>query len=302
MSPKTVGILFLYIMYHRILPALFLLFVSLTTMSNRNGRAASQNSGNTGAPGDEMIAGAPRTCVNCHGGPAITASLNITVLQSNGQPVTSYVPGQSYTARVTITAAGTNLRGYGFQMIALRDGNNSDLDGFSDPSTGNNFKIATISNGRTYAEHAGISTSNTFEVPWKAPATGTGNITFYASGNGVNNNNGSSGDGAGVATLKMTEAGTTSADQPRHLPLKVSLSPNPLREGGTLVIENSDDTADIDVQRIDIQGRLTTVEHVKATDQTLRAVYLNSADWLPGLYWLRVSSGSFVRTISVLKL
>lgn len=269
-------------------------------MSNRNGRAASQNSGNTGAPGDETIAGAPRTCVNCHGSSAITASLQLTLLNAAGQPVTTYTPGQMYTARLTITASGTGLSGYGFQMIALRNANNGDTDGFSDPSNTNNFKIATISNGRTYAEHAGISNSNVFEVLWQAPVAGTGSVTFYASGNGVNRNNGSSGDGAADAQLKVTETGTSSVKSP-DVPvfLRMAFSPNPLREKGILLIETAQ-AAPCQVAITDLQGR--TVATSVSSSQQIHTFEWDAADWVPGLYWVRVSSGGHAKTLHLLKI
>jgi hypothetical protein len=219
--------------------SLFFLFLAFVAMSNRNGRASSQNSGNTGAPGDEMIAGAPRTCVNCHGGTNISADLLITLLNAAGNVVTEYTPGADYTARVTINASGTGLSGYGFQMIALRDNGNVDIKGFSDPNNTNNYKLGTISNGRTYAEHANISTPNTFDVAWKAPVAGTGDVTFYASGNGVNRNNGSSGDGADNGVLKVKEAQPTSVSNtmyqyPRNF---VNVYPNPIFGRAVVQIE-----------------------------------------------------------------
>lgn len=200
--------------------------VLLLSMGNKNGRASSANRGNTGAPGDETSLGQPKTCMNCHNQGPITASLAITVLDNNNQPVTQYQPGQQYTASVKITGNGTTIQGYGFQMIALRDAGNTDLDGFTDVNP-NNYKIASISNGRTYAEHDNISGSNTFNVKWKAPAAGTGSVTFYAAGNAVNGNGTTSGDGAGFSNLKLTEASSVATAEPDEL-LPIRIFPNPM--------------------------------------------------------------------------
>ncbi len=70
----------------------------------------------------------------------------------------------------------------------------------------NNYKIATIPNGRTYAEHDNVSTPNIFNVVWTAPAAGTGNVT-YAAGNAVDKNGLNSGDGSSVTTLKTKRIG-----------------------------------------------------------------------------------------------
>jgi len=281
--------------------SLFFLFVAFVSMSNRNGRAASQGMGNTGAPGDEMIAGAPRTCVNCHGGPTISASLSIHVLDSNGDTVNTYVPGKDYTARVNIIASGTGLSGYGFQMIALSDAGNVDLDGFSDPNTTNNYKIATISNGRTYAEHANISTPNTFDVLWKAPVAGTGNITFYTSGNGVNRNNGSSGDGAGNAVLKMTEKTNSVSAITLEPPAQnhISIAPNPVLSEASLSIAVLE-AAQYQIEVVDLNGRpiWSSKEFLKAAQNTLP---LPSADWSSGIYLVRVSNKRTSMTAKFLK-
>jgi hypothetical protein len=173
----------------------YLLFLTtlgaLVLPASKNGRASQDKTGNTGAPGDDANPnGTPRICTYCHFG-AAAPQVSIRVLDAGGDTVTAYIPGQQYTARVAINTNITTLTGFGFQMIALRDNGNVDLDGFSDPgnNTVNNYKIATIPNGRTYAEHDNVSVNNSqFNVVWTAPAAGTGPVTFYAAGNAVNRN------------------------------------------------------------------------------------------------------------------
>lgn len=262
-------------------------FISLFLMGNRNGRAASQNTGNTGAPGDETIGGMPRTCVNCHNTGPILANLALQVLDGAGKSVTQYTPGQQYTAKVTITASGSTNLGYGFQMIALRDNGNVDLDGFTDPSTTNNFKIATIANGRTYAEHNGISTPNTFEVPWKAPVAGSGNITFYVAGNGVNRNNNSSGDGAAAIKLQMTEATTADKTPELVLPL-LELAPNPAVNHTRLRMQAAQ-TGSYQIAAFDLSGRSVWASSLALSAGHTKDVDLEVSNWPRGLYLLRVS-------------
>lgn len=262
-------------------------FMALVLMGNRNGRAASQGMGNTGAPGDETIGGTPRTCVGCHNGGPIVASLALQVLDDAGNSVTQYTPGKQYTAKVTITASGNANLGYGFQMIALRDNGNVDLDGFTDPSTTNNFKIATIANGRTYAEHNGISTPNTFEVPWKAPAAGTGNVTFYAAGNGVNRNNNSSGDGAAAIKLQMTEATTADKTPELVLPL-LELAPNPAVNHTRLRIQ-VEQTGTYQIAAFDLSGRSVWTTARTLSEGHPSDIDLDVANWPRGLFLLRIS-------------
>ena len=182
-----------------------LLLLATLLMSNENGRAFSQGKGNTGAPGDEIIGGGtPRTCKSCHSAGAFSPSMTIEVLNDADQPVTTYIPGASYTARVTVTASGAPV-GYGFQMLSLFDSDNTDVAAWTTPKS-SNVRIATAStNGRSYAEHLGQSATNVFTVTWVAPPAGSGAITFYAAANAVNDNDESGGDGGTTTTLNLTE-------------------------------------------------------------------------------------------------
>lgn len=276
----------------------FGIFSSLVLLGNKNGRASQAQSGNTGAPGDEIQSGQPKTCINCHNQGPILASLAISVLDSANNPITQYLPGKKYTARVTITASGAGLNGYGFQMIGLRDSNNSDLDGFTDVNP-NNYKLASIPGGRTYAEHSNISTSSLFNVTWTAPPTGTGSITLYAAGNGVNSNGTTSGDGSGFSTLKLTELSSSSNDIADHLP-KLTVFPNPLQAESTLNLESLE-AGEYQVTAFDLSGK-----SVWATQQMLpigtTALYLPSAEWLPGIYFIRLEKGNQATSVKVLKL
>jgi hypothetical protein len=213
-------------------------------------------------------------------------------------PITQYVPGQQYTARVTITATGSSLSGYGFQMIGLRDSDNSDLDGFIDINP-NNYKLATIPNGRTYAEHNNRSSANTFNVTWTAPPTGTGSVTFYASGNGVNGNGTTSGDGAGFSSLKLTEQTSSANDLAANMP-KARVSPNPIQAEAILSLENLVPD-EYRISAFDVSGNRVweTRQNLPEASPTLS---LPSADWVPGVYFLRLESGKKVATVKVLKL
>ncbi len=283
----------------RLVSTLFLgIFLSLVLLGNKNGRASQAQRGNTGAPGDETQGGQPKTCQSCHNQGPIQATVAISVLDSANTPVTQYRPGQQYKARVTINASGQGLNGYGFQMIALRDSDNSDLDGFTDVNP-NNYKIASIPGGRTYAEHNNISTTNTFDVTWTAPATGTGSVTFYAAGNGVNSNGTTSGDGAGVSSLKLTEFSSATGD-PLALPGEWTVSPNPATDffqlsGSRLAAGN---------YRFRIFS--TSGQLVWETQQLIQNEdFLSSiptANWQPGVYYVQMEQGGKLSYVKALKL
>ncbi len=269
---------------------------------NKNGRASEAKKGNTGAPGDEANAnGAPRICTYCHFG-AAGPVVFIHLLDENGDTLNQYIPGQQYKARVTISNNNPSLTGYGFQMIALRDADTTDIDGFFDPgnNTVNNYKIATINNGRTYVEHDNISNSNSFEVVWNAPPVGTGPVSFYAAGNAVNRNGTTSGDGADSEILQVQEAPSAAANDPNQLITELHISPNPVLE----------------FARLDIKLRQSGIYKVRAFDTFGRQVWastrhfetgMNQADlpvgtWPSGQYFLLISNGEYQRAVKMVKI
>jgi hypothetical protein len=283
----------------RLVFILFLgVFSSLVLLGNKNGRASQAQRGNTGAPGDETQNGQPKTCQACHNQGPIQATLTITVLDSTNNAVTKYIPGKNYKARVTINATGPGLTGYGFQMIALRDSDNTDLDGFSDVNP-NNYKIASLPNGRTYAEHNNISSTNTFDVTWTAPPSGTGSVTFYASGNGVNGTGGTGGDGAGVNSLKLTEFSSSANDLPTTFS-NWSASPNPavdqLQLSGTQL-----GVGEHRFRAFDASGKVVW-ESAQMIQNESFVTNIPVADWNSGVYFVQIEQSGKRSYVKVLKL
>jgi hypothetical protein len=186
-------------------------FIALgaTLMSNSLGMAAQSGKGNTAAPGDEADAqGQFITCGTCHTGNNFAPNMTIKFIDSLGNDVTKYIPGKLYRVRASIRATTGTPFAYGFQMIDIKESNNSNVKGFpygnvltSQPA---NVKISTIPNGRMYAENnQGGSSSNIFDVKWRAPANGAGTVVFYASGVATNGGQGMRGDGAANAVAKF---------------------------------------------------------------------------------------------------
>ncbi len=175
-----------------------LLLFSFFIMGNSGGPAAAGNGGRTGAPGD---AG---NCSNCHSGGSFgTVSTTTSVFKSGTTTsVTSYNADSTYDIKVTVNHTSGNPGGHGFQMTALKTTNTA-AGSFKNP--GANVQISSTS-GRQYPEHTSINTSNIFTIQWKAPAVGTGKVTFYSYGNCVDGTGGTGGDKAGGGTLALTEA------------------------------------------------------------------------------------------------
>lgn len=143
-------------------------------------------SGVTGAPGES-------NCTQCHSGTAQSgASQNILqVVDANFQPVTTYIPGTSYTVTVSLAS---NPAKRGFSATAL-DGTNTMAGSFTGSGIGGTQDYA--SGGRDYVSHTASSNTDATSIyawTWQAPATNVGPVTFYVASNEANNNGATSGD------------------------------------------------------------------------------------------------------------
>jgi len=209
--------------------SLLLIGTQIFLSSSSNGRAFSANDGNTGAPNEGQ------TCRSCHGN-GFGTTVVIEIRNSVGSRVTSYIPGDVYELIVDVNTTSTPSR-FGFQIVSLSQ-NNGAYNAWSNPSA--NTRIANASNGRSYAEHRGKSTTNSFKVDWTAPASGTGDITFYAGGAAVNNNGNTSGDGGNTTSLIVTEKVSTTIDENVYK-VGFNVSPNPVND--QLTLSNLSNTA-----------------------------------------------------------
>ncbi len=170
----------------------------MPTPPKSGGAAATGLGDKTGSP---LSSG---TCSQCHSGQQ-QGSTTVELINSSGSVVNNYLPGQSYIIRTTVVSP---LNSTGSQTVALTANNNN--AGTMTNAITPNTQISTVSNV-DYMEHQGTSSSNVFEVNWISPASGTGPISLYAAGLGVNNAGGSSGDSfAGNDVTTIVESVPTS--------------------------------------------------------------------------------------------
>lgn len=168
-------------------------------LSYQSGAAASGRSA-TGAPFGSG------TCGSCHSGGrygTVTVAIQIFEVGST-TPITNYVGGKTYDAKLTITAT-TAPPYYAFQMVAVNP-SNAQAGTWSGFPTG--VKGTTLSS-RVYVEQSTRLTANSYKMTWVAPAAGTGKVTFYACGNCINGTGGESGDNTGTTTLALPEQTAT---------------------------------------------------------------------------------------------
>lgn len=142
--------------------------------------------GLTGAPGEA-------NCTQCHVGSTLNgATENVLTVLEGITPVTTYLPGNSYTVSLQMNSDPAKR---GFSATVL-DGTLAMAGSF----TGDNGFGGTqdfAAGGKDYVSH--LSTSNTsaqtfWAWTWDAPATDVGNVTFYVASNAANGNNATSGD------------------------------------------------------------------------------------------------------------
>ncbi len=289
----------------RLIYSIFLATLCVVVLqSNRNGRATTGSEGVTGAPGDTSQGGNAKTCgaSGCHSTGAFgPMSLSITLLDSAAQtPVNQYIPNKNYIARVTISSGSGSPAGYGFQMIALKDNGNVPTNSFSDPlGLSNNYKLKTLGT-RTYAEHQTMSTTNTFNVIWKAPTAGSGSVTFYSSGNAVNNNMGSGGDGAANNKLQVSEITSGLNDLRSAALLPLRLSPNPVTTSTQLTF-SLPESSEYRLLVRDLSGRIVW-ENTAWQAAGDNSVELPAQSWQSGIYLVEISTETHAGAAKMLKM
>ncbi len=162
--------------------------------------------GRTGAPGEQ-------NCTGCHTGTAQDGSnKNLITLLEGATPVTSYVPGNTYTVALSMSTTAAKK---GFQATVL-DASGNMAGNFT---AGLNTQVNGTS--RKYANHTSASNTSATTLwgwTWQAPATNLGNVTFYVATNETNNNGNDNGDviylsqhvfsaqsGAGIEEMETNE-------------------------------------------------------------------------------------------------
>ena len=262
-------------------------------LSNSNGRVSVGNEGNAGAPGDMAQNG--RTCQNCHNGGPIQVTLDIEV-SKDGATVASYVPGEDYEVKVIINDAAGNPSGYGVQVVAEVDSDNSSTNSWSNPSS--NAKTASTSDGRSYIEQDGTSSSNEFSATWTAPASGSGSVTIYSCGNGVNGNGMTSGDGAACNSFTLSEEGGASAFETARTENSFHLQPNPVVSDfqiQTDLVTNGQ----YELSILTIDGKVQQQQTVLLTNGKTAAI--NAEALSPGYYWVQLSNKQTTMVSKMLK-
>lgn len=178
------------------------LFAGLLAVEQAYTNSGSPPASHTGAPGEN-------NCTSCHGGSPLNPGNATRTLVFNGSTaVTSYVPGQTYTAVYTATNPATAV--FGFQMIA-KNANGANVGTFVVTNTNQTQVASGYLQQTSSGSQASPAGTKSWSFSWTAPAAGTGTVSFYVATNIANGNGGTSGDQiyTNVFTLTETAAATS---------------------------------------------------------------------------------------------
>ncbi len=205
----------------------FYTFVALVGLyflleSKAGGPATQQNLRVTGAPGEG-------TCgdMNCHTAGSFQPTVSMSLFDG-GNLAIKYEPGKTYTLKIINSPISGSPVSYGFQAVAL-NASNAQAGAWSNGALPASTQTKTIG-GKSYIEHSEPHPTGVFELPWVAPAAGTGAITFYAASVATNNNLQVTGDGMAKNTLVIQESGVSSTSEASQELATLEVRPNPVAD------------------------------------------------------------------------
>jgi hypothetical protein len=227
--------------------------------------------GKTGSPGDGQ------SCTQCHSGTA-TAQQNLI---TTNIPAGGYAP--NYTYQVTATVAFTGRVKFGFQVSPQ----NASGTKIGDMVATNTTETQTQSTGK-YITHRTAGTSGTdgrtWTFDWKAPASGSGPVTFYGAFNCTNNLNNSAGDVVYLSNITYQEDLTSIREYGKQLQFNVF--PSPAVDEINLIMESNEN---ISAEIFGIDGK--RVKSIQVTDvQTGVKIPVDVKELASGVYFVRVES------------
>ena len=257
-----------------LLPAAGLLFAT-PALNNSAGAPA----GRTGSPGDNNV-----TCAaGCH-----TASnpIDQTVdIDISNIPDSGYIPGQTYNVTVIGNRGSFNGPRIGFSLTAERLSDNQKVGTLI---SGSGTQL--MGWGQSHITHTSgsINTAgneNSWSFQWTAPATGTGDVGFYAVCVFANGNGSNSGDKVlSVGPITASEDNTVSLDEES---LQPKFYPQPATDYVRLAFDQQTDW--LQVRMYSSSGQL--VQQLWYSDQQgEHDVRIELSDVAKGTYWVEFAS------------
>jgi hypothetical protein len=241
-------------------------------------RSTGSPGGRTGSPGDGL-----GTCTSCHGGGKAT---EVTGWITTDIPVNGYRPGTEYT--ITVRGERTGAALYGFELTAEKS-NRTKTGGFSTGGSGQ-LQLLSGTNAITQTNQGLNPTggSKSWTTKWTAPATGSGDITFYAAVNTANGDGGTGGDVIYSTNTKVKEQ-DLSGTNPLEIIAQMKIYPNPAVDVVTIETTGMDSEY-FDIEILAINGQKVYARKLRPEAGTDK-ISLSVASLSPGTYFARVSAG-----------
>lgn len=263
-------------------------FVLLASFGQRGIESNGAPIASTGAPMEHTCAKS-----NCHAGSDVNmGQATLSIDYNNG--IAHYVPGQTYTVTVSLSQPG--IERFGFQMVALADGDSSNAGSFI-PTDSNRTQVLTGVNeftGRNYMTYKYEGTNpyaaglGQWSFKWMAPATDIGPVTFYAAAVAANNDATDNGDTVYTKQMTLNANPTGIATIDGHVGM--TMYPNPAYRQLYVQYQfaNAGNTT---IRLMDMAGKQTTVSLSRQDDASLHDAELDIAGLSAGIYLLVVNHG-----------
>lgn len=255
------------------------IFVQTWKASGHFLNQAGSPGGKTGAPGDA-------NCTQCHAGTVQSgAGFNLVTFSQNGNPVSDYIPGQTYMVTVSL---GNNNPKNGFEILPLTPTNS--MAGSLVITDNTNTKTIFIS-GKTRVTHklAGTALSS-WQFSWTAPSTDVGTVTFYLATNQTNSSNSDSGD---IIRTSQHSIGTLASLKEEN---KLSIKTRYNTALNTIELDlNSPMDGKAFFNLVDLNGRSVFTENLPHINMGESAFSVKLNDGLhAGMYFVHFSVGNTI--------
>jgi hypothetical protein len=250
------------------------LFVYLVVLANSNGYP-NDVSGSTASTSGCNAGG------NCHGAAATTLDPTVE-LDSAGVSVSGYVPGQSYTVKITAKQFGAFTK-FGYQVSCVKATGAGTASAVAAGTWGTlpvgSKKVSSSSPAVGHGTILGVANNAyTVIIPWTAPAKGTGTVNLYGILNALANQGSNAWQNTPVVSIAERSSPNSISQVTADAGIK--LYPSPSQGVFTLECPHADGT---ELVITDLAGRIVHREILTQDKQTIHTSNLS-----PQLYLANV--------------
>jgi len=220
------------------------------------------------------------TGCTCHS--AGTANLTVAVTATPDISL-GYVAGQTYTIHFTVAETGKLVFGLDFQALNSTNANAGTLTA----GTGTQKITNTGLDNITHILDGGFTTdSHTFDFTWFAPASGTGNVTFWYSAVAGNHNAAASGDERFAGSTILSDV--TAITENSISNFNFSVSPNPSSDNVNVKFSLKE-TSSVMIDLTDVNGnKVANFISDKGMNGDINKTF-DISSYSKGIYFIRLN-------------